>query len=49
MLFRSIVNSLRQLAQLPWFVRNVVLKVLLKLRLGGVIAKLTGRRPVWPY
>lgn len=33
-------NSLRQLAQLPWFARNVVVKVLIVLRL---------RRGAWPY
>jgi methyltransferase family protein len=43
------VNALRQIAQLPWFIKNLGLKVLLKLRLGRLIAKLTGRRPEWPY
>jgi predicted O-methyltransferase YrrM len=42
-------NALRQLAQLPWFIKNLSMKVLLTLRLGGVIAKVTGRRPEWPY
>jgi hypothetical protein len=42
-------NSLRQIAQLAWFAKNVTLKVLLTLRLGGVIELLTGRRPEWPY
>ena len=44
-----VVNALRQIAQLPWFAKNVALKVLLTLRLGGLIAKVTGRRPEWPY
>ena len=42
-------NALRQLAQLPWFVKNVGLKVLLSLRLGGVLQRITGREPEWPY
>src|SRR4051794_25527906 len=33
-------NALRQLAQLPWFARNVLIKVLIVLRL---------RRGPWPY
>ncbi len=43
------VNAARQAAQLPWFAKNLALKVLLSLRLGGVITKVTGRRPEWPY
>ncbi len=43
------INALRQLAQLPWFAKNLGLKVLLMLHLGGLIAKLTGHRPEWPY
>jgi hypothetical protein len=43
------LNACRQLAQTPWFAKNVSLKVLLKLRLGGVIAKVIGHRPEWPY
>jgi SAM-dependent methyltransferase len=42
-------NALRQLAQLPWFVKNVGLKVLLSLRLGGLLQRITGREPEWPY
>ncbi len=42
-------NSLRQIAQLPWFAKNIGLKVLLTLRLGGVIGRITGRAPEWPY
>lgn len=40
-------NALRQLAQLPWFVRNVAVKVLLTLRLRRV-ARLLGADG-WPY
>ena len=42
-------NALRQAAQLGWFAKNLALKVLLTVRLGGVIERLTGRRPEWPY
>lgn len=42
-------NAARQVAQLPWFAKNLALKVLLSLRLGAVITKVTGRRPEWPY
>ncbi len=44
-----VTNTLRQLAQVPWFVKNVGLKVLLTLRLGGLLRRLTGREPEWPY
>jgi predicted O-methyltransferase YrrM len=44
-----VANSLRQVAQLPWFAKNLTLKVLLKLGLGGAMRRLTGRRPEWPY
>jgi predicted O-methyltransferase YrrM len=40
-------NALRQLAQLPWFARNVVIKVLLTLRLRWA-ARLLGADG-WPY
>lgn len=42
-------NSLRQVAQLPWFAKNLTVKVLLKVGLGGAIRRLTGRRPEWPF
>lgn len=42
-------NALRQIAQLPWFAKNLIQKVLLKLRLGALIRRLTGRTPDWPY
>ena len=43
------INALRQVAQLPWFARNLGLKVVLALHLGGVIKRLTGHTPEWPY
>jgi hypothetical protein len=42
-------NAGRQLAQLPWFVKNVALKVVLKLGLGKVLARLGREVPEWPY
>jgi predicted O-methyltransferase YrrM len=43
-------NVARQLAQLPWFVRNVAIKALILAKLGRV-ARLLGHRPgePWPY
>ena len=46
---RRVSNSLRQLAQLPWFVKNVMLKVLLKLGLGSVLRRFGRDVPEWPY
>ena len=42
-------NAARQLAQLPWFVKNLALKVALKLGLGKVLARLGRSTPDWPY
>ncbi|MDO8363023.1 MAG: class I SAM-dependent methyltransferase [Actinomycetota bacterium] len=42
-------NSARQLAQLPWFVKNLMVKVLISAKLGGVLKKFTGRDSEWPY
>ena len=42
-------NALRQIAQLPWFTKNLALKVMLRLGLGGLIKRVTGRVPEWPY
>jgi predicted O-methyltransferase YrrM len=42
-------NALRQLAQLPWFVKNVTLKVLLTLGLGRLLGRLGRPVPEWPY
>lgn len=46
---QRLLNAGRQLAQLPWFVFNVLLKVVLKLG-GGRLWKLAGGdEPEWPY
>jgi predicted O-methyltransferase YrrM len=42
-------NACRQLAQLPWFVKNVALKVALKLGIGTVLARFGRSVPEWPY
>ena len=42
-------NTLRQVAQLPWFARNVALKVLLTLKLGKLLQRLGRPEPDWPY
>ena len=42
-------NAARQLAQLPWFVKNLALKVALKLGLGKPLARFGRRVPEWPY
>jgi hypothetical protein len=42
-------NALRQLAELPWFARNVVVKIALLLRLRPLAALLGHRSGNWPY
>lgn len=42
-------NALRQAASLPWFVRNVAVKVLLVLRLRPLTRLLGHRSGDWPY
>jgi predicted O-methyltransferase YrrM len=42
-------NAGRQLAQLPWFVKNVLLKVALTVGLGKVLARSGRPVPDWPY
>ena len=44
-----VVNVGRQLAQLPWFVRNVAVKALMVLRLGRVTRLLGHDGTTWPY
>jgi predicted O-methyltransferase YrrM len=44
-----LANAARQSLQLPWFVRNVVVKIVLTLGLGRVITRVTGRSVEWPY
>ncbi len=43
------LNALRLVAQLPWFVKNLLVKVLITVKLGGVLKAITGRDPEWPY
>jgi hypothetical protein len=44
-----VTNVLRQLAEIPWFIRNVTIKVLLIVKLNKV-AKLLGHDgDAWPY
>jgi predicted O-methyltransferase YrrM len=42
-------NAARQAAQLPWFFRNVGLKVLLTLGWGELLGRLGRPVPEWPY
>lgn len=42
-------NAGRQLAQLPWFAKNVALKVVLSLGVGKVLARFGRPVPDWPY
>jgi SAM-dependent methyltransferase len=42
-------NVLRQVAQLPWFARNLVIKVLILARLGFLTRLLGHRQATWPY
>jgi predicted O-methyltransferase YrrM len=42
-------NAGRQLAQLPYFLRNVAIKVLILLRLGSLTRLLGQPTPEWPY
>jgi Methyltransferase domain len=42
-------NAARQAAQLPWFAKNLVVKVLLTVKLGPLLSRLTGHPVEWPY
>ena len=42
-------NLARQLGPLPWFAKNVALKVMLSLGLGKVLRRLGHEPPEWPY
>jgi predicted O-methyltransferase YrrM len=42
-------NGLRLLAQLPWFAKNLAIKLLITVKLGGVLKAFTHREPEWPY
>ncbi len=44
-----IANAGRQLLQLPWFLKNLLVKVLLTLKFGKLVGKATGREPDWPF
>jgi len=44
-----IVNGLRQVGQVPWFVRNVIIKVLITLKLTPLTRVLGHRGSDWPY
>ncbi len=43
------LNAVRQLAQLPWFAKNLAVKVMISAKLGGALKRVTGRDPEWPY
>lgn len=45
----TLSSALRQLAQLGWFARNVVIKVLILARLGRLTRLLGHRQPTWPF
>jgi predicted O-methyltransferase YrrM len=42
-------NAARQIAQLPWFVENVMLKVMLSLGWGRLMERFGRPAPEWPY
>ncbi len=42
-------NALRQAGALPWFAKNLAVKVALTAHLGGVLRRITGHDVEWPY
>ena len=44
-----ILNALHQMAQLPWFAKNIGLKVLLTIKFGKLLKMLGRPDPEWPY
>ena len=44
-----VANAGKQLLQLTWFAKNLLVKVLITVKLGGLLKKLTGTEPEWPY
>jgi predicted O-methyltransferase YrrM len=42
-------NAARQLVELPWFVKNLAVKVIITVKLGGLLTRCTGRPAEWPY
>lgn len=45
----QVSNALRQLAQLPWFGKNLLTKALLTLGMGRMFERFGRPRPEWPY
>ena len=43
------LNALSLAAQLPWFAKNLLIKVLITVKLGSVMKAITHREPEWPY
>jgi hypothetical protein len=48
-LLDRVKNAAQQLVQLPWFLKNVALKVFLSAGLGKIMTKLGRTAPEWPY
>lgn len=46
---KRVKNGVRQLAQLPWFMKNLGLKVLLTAGLGEIAYRAGRTAPEWPY
>ncbi len=46
---QRVANAGRQLLQLTWFAKNVLLKVLLTLGLGKLLRRFGRDEPAWPY
>lgn len=46
---RRVTGALRQLLQLPWFVRNVTVKVMMVAGLGRLTPMLGHRQGTWPH
>ena len=42
-------NAARQIAELPWFVRNVIVKALIVAKLGRITPLLAHKTETWPY
>jgi hypothetical protein len=45
----ALLSAGHLLLQLPWFFKNVLVKVVLTAHLGRVLTLFTGREPEWPY
>lgn len=44
-----VLNAARQISQLPWFAKNLALKLALTLKLGAVLRRAGRPVPEWPY